>query len=433
MARILICHVPKDGSIARDLGAALMGRGHFVSFDGEPDTPRPDRSSRLRQFEAVIVIWTETSVQNAGLSEIAREAMPLNLLVPARSEDLSASRLPLMFRKLNMLSPRDVDGISRVIARLSTAAASLRDMSERDAARRASASETPAASGAAPQAEARSTRPPPLPKAASDRAEQAPMRQPDRQAAAKPVIAAEAAVRARPLTELPEVASPPAPYPPASRPDVRTPDERRDARPEARREPTLDWPAEKWGAGAETAAGRNRFDQDRPSAPVITADDLAKAVEAGLLVHHIPEAMWLGAPTTVELTLGREILAGLIQAEVVHGGVGTEDRQSVETLSVSLYGNSEAFEIERQSERTQFVSARYANSARDPVTFGRWAWLVTPRAAGPQELVVRVSALLRDRHGVPAPVALPDRRFSIEIQIPEGENLVSALAGWYRR
>lgn len=429
MARILICHVPKDGSIARDLGAALMGRGHFVSFDGEPDTPRPDRSSRLRQFEAVIVIWTETSVQNAGLSEIAREAMPLNLLVPARSEDLSASRLPLMFRKLNMISPRDVDGISRVIARLSTAAASLRDMTERDAARRAAGPETPAAAGAAPQAEARSVRPPPLPKTVPDRAQQTPSPQPDRQAAARPVIAAEAAVRARPLTELPEVASPAAPYPSASHPPVSHP----DIRPEPRREPTLDWPAEKWGSSAETAAGRNRFDQDRPSAPVITADDLARAVEAGLLVHHIPEAMWLGAPTTVELTLGREILAGLIQAEVVHGGVGTEDRQSVETLSVSLYGNSEAFEIERQSERTQFVSARYANSARDPVTFGRWAWLVTPRAAGPQELVVRVSALLRDRHGVPAPVALPDRRFSIEIQVPEGENLVSALAGWYRR
>lgn len=429
MARILICHVPKDGSIARDLGAALMGRGHFVSFDGEPDTPRPDRSSRLRQFEAVIVIWTETSVQNAGLSEIAREAMPLNLLVPARSEDLSASRLPLMFRKLNMLSPRDVDGISRVIARLSTAAASLRDMTERDAARRAAGPETPAAAGAAPQAEARSVRPPPLPKTVPDRAQQTPSPQPDRQAAARPVIAAEAAVRARPLTELPEVASPAAPYPSASHPPVSHP----DIRPEPRREPTLDWPAEKWGSGAEAAAGRNRFDQDRPAAPVITADDLARAVEAGLLVHHIPEAMWLGAPTTVELTLGREILAGLIQAEVVHGGVGTEDRQSVETLSVSLYGSSEAFEIERQSERTQFVSARYANSARDPVTFGRWAWLVTPRAAGPQELVVRVSALLRDRHGVPAPVALPDRRFSIEIQIPEGENLVSALAGWYRR
>ena len=170
-----------------------------------------------------------------------------------------------------------------------------------------------------------------------------------------------------------------------------------------------------------------------PTAPVVTAEDLAKAVDNGLLVYHIPEAMWLGVPTTVELTLGRDILAGLMQAEVGHGGIAGEDRQSVETLSVSLYGNADAFEIERQSERTQFVSTRYAQSVRDPATFGRWAWLVTPRAAGPYELVVRISALLRDHHGVPAPVALPDRRFGIEIRVPQGESLVSALAGWHRR
>lgn len=419
MARILICHVPKDGSIARDLGSALMGRGHFVSFDGEPDTPRADRSSRLRQFEAVVVIWTESSAQNAGLSEIAREAMPLNLLVPARAEDLSTARLPLMFRKLNMLAPRDVDGISRVIARLSTAAASLRDMSEIETARRVAEPTPPPASRGTPREEPRGEPASLRQQTARDHATQGLARQPDRQAA-KPVIEAEAAVRIRPLTGLPEVDSG------AALTDAR-PDERRDAR----REPTLDWP--RANAGADKAPDRNRLAQDRPSAPVITADDLARAVEAGLLVHHIPDAMWLGAPITVELTLGREILAGLIQAEVTHGGLAKEDRQSVETLSVSLYGNSEAFEIERQSERTQFVSARYANSARDPITFGRWVWLVTPRAAGPQDLIVRVSALLRDRHGVPAPVALPDRRFSIEIQIPEGESLVSTLAGWHRR
>ncbi|MFP5366856.1 MAG: hypothetical protein ACLGIS_08385, partial [Actinomycetes bacterium] len=40
----------------------------------------------------------------------------------------------------------------------------------------------------------------------------------------------------------------------------------------------------------------------------------------------------------------------------------------------------------------------------------------------------RVSALLRDRHGVPAPVAIPDRRFTVDIQVPEDESVVSALA-----
>lgn len=404
MARILICHVPKDGSLARDLGAALMGRGHFVSFDGEPDAPRPERSSRLRQFEAVVVLWTETSAQNLGLIDIARETMPLNLLVPVRSEDLATTRLPLMFRKLNMLAPRDTDGIARVVARMSTAASSLRDMTERETARRASGE-----AGRGQQKAMAPAPPQPVQKPRgvlpSDRRAHigspvpaAPRPEPG------PVAQAGAAVRVRPLFDLPEVEA--------------------DAAflAAARQAPRTEAPVTR-----PSAQGRG-FEPPRPAAPGLSAEDLVRAVDAGLLVPHIPDAMWLGAPTTVELTLGRQILAGLFQAEVSYAGQG----QSIETLSVSLYGNSDAFEIERQSERTQFVSAKHALAARDPATFGRWAWLVTPCAAGPQDLVVRISALLRDRHGVPAPVALPDRRFTVEIQIPEGES-ITALAGWYRR
>lgn len=411
MARILICHVPKDGSLARDLGAALMGRGHFVSFDGEPDSPRPERASRLRQFEAVIVLWTEASAQTAGLTDIAREVLPLNLLVPVRAEELATTRLPLMFRKLNMLAPRDIDGIVRVVARMSTAASSLRDMTEREAARRA-AGEMPSPQETSRNAVRMAPAPPPVPRQRASAPRGTPgidprRSQPGLPPAAGPVAQPGAGVRVRPLSDLPEVdAGPNFAAGPDSAPSERTPVD---------------------GAGA--SRGRTEKPRPRPSTQVLTADDLARAVEAGLLVHHIPAAMWLGAPTTVELTLGRDVLARLFQAEPGYGGRG----QCIETLSVSLYGSSEAFEIERQSERTQFVSAKHALSARDPATFGRWAWLVTPCAGGPQDLVVRISALLRDCHGVPAPVALPDRRFSVDVRVPEDESLVSGLAGWDRR
>lgn len=391
MARILICHVPKDGSTARDLGATLMGRGHFVSFDGEPDTPRPDRSSRLRQFEGVIVLWNEASVQNPGLSEIAREALPLNLLIPVRPSELDASRLPLMFRKLNMFSPRDIDGIARMIGRLSAAASSRREFA-------ASSRENPEAQ----------RRPEPAPVASSPAAARKPAQTPVAKRATtgsvqpEPTLEANANIRVRPLSDLPEV----------------------EAGPFERREPTLS-PQGGLDPGAPRDRGQYRATGfDRPPARMITAEDLSKAVQAGLLAHHIPEAMWLGSPTTVELRLDRDVLAGVSRPEL---------GQSIETLSISLYGASEVFEIERQSERTQFVTAKHMTQARDPATVGRWAWLVTPRALGPQDLVVRVSALLRDRRGVPAPVALPDRRFSVEIQAPEGESLISALAGWRRR
>ena len=387
MARILICHVPKDGSLARDLGAALMGRGHFVSFDGEPDAPRPERAQRLPQFEAVVVLWTETSAHSAGLAEIARTVLPLNLLVPARTEELPLARLPLAFRKLAMPSARDIDGIARVVARLSTAATSLRDMAAssllRDGAEREAAARRTTA-GAPGADQPRGAGPGPLPSSAP---------RPRAAAAGAPGPVAEPGpgVRIRPLVDLPEV----------------------EAAPDTARPP---------------AAPRPAAPPSSPARPV-TADDLARAVDAGLLVPHIPAAMWLGAPTTVEITLGRDVLAGLFPARDRQGGPG----QSLETLSVSLYGSAEAFEIERQSERTQFVIAKHALASHDPATFGRWAWLVTPCAAGPHDLVIRISALLRDGHGVPAPVALPDRRISVEIQVPEEESFLAALAGWQRR
>ena len=420
MARILICHVPKDGSVARDLGSGLMGRGHFVSFDGEPDQPRDDRSARLRQFEAVIVVWTETSAQNAGLSDIAREVMPLNQLVPVRAEDLSTARLPLMFRKLSMIVPRDIDGIARVVARMSTAASSLREMAERDTARRTASPGTEQSAANAgrgsPYVAGR-----PRPKSADPAArvqgdtfqykpsQDKPVQDKPGQgktAAPPPVVESSAAVWARPLLALPEVDADAAAYGERQTVGNAAHGPARDAR----------------------ASGSH---QERPSAAVVTAEDLGRAVDAGLLVQRIPGTMWLGEPATVEFTLGRDFIAGLFQSGAPQDVA--EVRQSLETLSLSLYGEADAFEIERQSERTQFVNLKLAMAARDPETFGRWAWLVTPRAAGAHEVVVRVSALMRDRNGVPAPVALPDRRFSITVEVPANTSLVSAIAGWVRR
>ncbi len=89
---------------ARETWGGAHGARAYVSFDGEPGAP-PGRLSRMRQFEAVIVVWTEHSVQNAGLNDIARALLPLNLLVPVRAEDLDTARILPAFRKLNMILP----------------------------------------------------------------------------------------------------------------------------------------------------------------------------------------------------------------------------------------------------------------------------------------------------------------------------------------
>lgn len=403
MARILICHVPKDGSIARELGAALMGRDHFVSFDSEPDKPRTERATRLRQFEAVIVIWTEGSAQNSGLADIAREALPLNALVPVRAEELDKTKLPLMFRKLNMFAPRDVDGIARLVARFSTAATSLRDM-----AAAISRQEKPSMR---PEKEP-AARPKTPPRDEKNAVSAMPAAAPAARSAsaAPPVVEPGAGVRARPLADLPEVVE----YDPfAASTAPRTQESTASSR------------------AAELNAALNTHRHETARATV-TAADLSSAVDRGLLVPRIPDAMWLGEPVTVEIVLGQDVLARLFPRDFGGGRPMDEDREGIETLSVSLYGHSDVFEIERRSERTQVVNPRQIPPGRDPTMFGRWTWLVTPQTAGRQDLVLRVSALLRDRHGVPEPVALPDRRFEVVVDVPEGADLVPGLIGWQR-
>lgn len=141
------------------------------------------------------------------------------------------------------------------------------------------------------------------------------------------------------------------------------------------------------------------------------AQHLARLVEAGLLLIYIPEASWLGEPITTEVRLGREVL------DEAQGDPRTApDRITIDTISVSLISDDPGFSIERQSERTQFVGQRFQDHAG---AHGRWAWLVTPHTPGDFDLIVRISALVRDRTGVPTPVALPDRRYSIAIHARE--------------
>lgn len=406
MARILICHVPKDGSIARDVGSALMARGHFVSFDGEPDAPRADRSTRLRQFEAVVVVWTETSYQSVGLAQIARDMLPLNVLIPVRSDDLAISRLPLTFRKLNMLSPRDFDGLGRLIARLSSAASSMKDIARQVAKL---------------EAEPRGPLQPIIPRAPAPAAGP---RQP-RTEAIIPAQHAQHTARSPLHLDLPDVtdSADVAPLPEAA---VSTPNplvspplapkawkpthahnghQRFEPAPAAKTEPAVPLPEE-----------------PSPYSAIANAQEFSQAIEAGLLLHYIPEMMWLGEAGMVEVRLDREVLEGFFSG--VAGG------SLIETLSLSLYGTGDAFEIERLSERTQPVGRHASAAGEGPKS---WSWLVTPHVVGRQDLVVRVSAVMLDRHGVPAPVALPDRRFRVDIGIREGARVMSSLSGWERR
>jgi hypothetical protein len=163
-------------------------------------------------------------------------------------------------------------------------------------------------------------------------------------------------------------------------------------------------------------------------------DHPAYIMETSLFMHEVPEEMWLNTPDTVCVYLGRGTIAGFSRAFAARAGLSTLEEPLVESLSMSLYGRREVFEIERQTERVQLLPGEeFTDDPADLSEYGYWEWLVTPRMAGAQELYLRVSALFRDQWGVPTPVALPDQRVDVSISLPMGDAILQSLAGWLRR
>ena len=101
----------------------------------------------------------------------------------------------------------------------------------------------------------------------------------------------------------------------------------------------------------------------------------------------------------------------------------------VETMSINLVSSPGAFDIERQSETTQLVmNDLIAGSAFEKDDFGRWTWLVTPKKAGAHQLILKVSAGLKDSRGVPTSARLPDREFKVAVSVNAGKVTIRFLS-----
>ena len=156
---------------------------------------------------------------------------------------------------------------------------------------------------------------------------------------------------------------------------------------------------------------------------------VAAPAEAGRLVHKIPDKMWVGEPEQVEVRLGREAAAGLVAGIAGRGPLTSQDIPIVETMSIMLVSGPGAFLIEPQSEASQLVvNDLIAGTALDHDAFGRWTWLVTPKKSGAQQLLLKVSAGLKDSRGVPTSVRLPDREFKVAVSVHAGKATVRALS-----
>jgi len=163
--------------------------------------------------------------------------------------------------------------------------------------------------------------------------------------------------------------------------------------------------------------------QRRPTA------DAALEIDAGRLAYQIPRRMWLDFQETVEVRLGRREAKGLTQGFGGRGEVRAEDVPIVETMSVSLVCEPGAFDIVPRSERDQLVKPDLVlGTPFHSNDFGRWVWLVTPRAKGEHTLLVKVSAAMRDSRGLPTTSSLPDKTFAVTVRVQLVRAVVRALA-----
>lgn len=176
--------------------------------------------------------------------------------------------------------------------------------------------------------------------------------------------------------------------------------------------------------GTAPSLSANRIDE----APRASPQESALAIEAGRLVHKIPNKMWLGEPEMLEVRVGREATPDLASGLLGRGAVTSEDLPIVETMAVSLHSESGAFEIQSQTETVQLLMRDHLEGTPfEQAIYGRWLWLVTPRKTGATHIFVRVSASLKDSRGIPTSITLPDREFRVSVAVHAGRATLQVL------
>jgi adenylate cyclase len=132
LAKVFLSYARDDAPAAKELAACIGRGGHDVWWDrhiqgGSRFTSEIDRA--LKDAEAVIVLWTETSVESAWVQDEAAEGRDSGRLVPV---SLRGSRPPLGFRQFHTVDlgswngdgePDDLDDLLGAIAKTAGSAA----------------------------------------------------------------------------------------------------------------------------------------------------------------------------------------------------------------------------------------------------------------------------------------------------------------------
>ena len=125
MAKVFLSYAREDVGAAKELADSIARAGHEVWWDrhiqgGSRFTNEIDRA--LKDAEAVVVLWSEASVQSAWVQDEAAEGRDSGRLVPAA---LGSVKPPLGFRQFHTVSlgswtgegtPEGIDDLVAAIA-----------------------------------------------------------------------------------------------------------------------------------------------------------------------------------------------------------------------------------------------------------------------------------------------------------------------------
>ena len=140
-------------------------------------------------------------------------------------------------------------------------------------------------------------------------------------------------------------------------------------------------------------------------------------VEAGKLVHNIPSQMTKDLEELVEVRVGSKAV-DLARDLKGKDQITEESIAIVETMTVELRSEGDAFRIDERSRKTQLVKRPdEVASLFNKQAFGSWKWSVIPLKQGKHELSLHVSADLIDSRGVPTSAALPPRSFRVRVSV----------------
>ena len=130
MAKIFLSYAREDADAAKQLAECIGSAGHEVWWDkqiqgGSRFSDEIDRA--LKGAEAIVVIWSDTSVQSAWVQDEAAEGRDTGRLIPVT---LGGCRPPLGFRQFHSIDlgqwdahgePPTLDDVIAAIAKTATA------------------------------------------------------------------------------------------------------------------------------------------------------------------------------------------------------------------------------------------------------------------------------------------------------------------------